>query len=91
MTNEIQIGNEKKELKINAKKEKKGVGYSAQVGEIWDVDKYIKSKKVKSDQISILLVVVTNFISCEKWEPDEWLCRDCLCGIRQWWAPHTDH
>jgi len=55
----------------NKKKARKGVGYSTQVGEIWDVDKYMKSKKAKNNQIAALVTIITNFIACEKWEPDD--------------------
>ena len=60
------------------KKARKGVGYSTQVGEIWDVDKYMKSKKTKNKQIESLIKIVSNFISCEKWEPDDQFVRK-LC------------
>ncbi len=53
------------------KKVRKGVGYSTQVGEIWDVDKYMKSKKAKNGQIAALISIIANFISCEKWAPDD--------------------
>ena len=51
------------------KKVRKGVGYSTAVGEIWDVDKYLKSKKAKNNQIIALVTILSNFISCDQWEP----------------------
>eukprot|EP01022_Parablepharisma_sp_SALTPOND_P020985 TRINITY_DN395_c0_g1_i1.p1 TRINITY_DN395_c0_g1~~TRINITY_DN395_c0_g1_i1.p1 ORF type:complete len:5656 (-),score=802.26 TRINITY_DN395_c0_g1_i1:1614-18581(-) len=57
--------------KPSKKKVRKGVGYSTQVGEIWDVDKYMKSKKAKNSQITALINIVSNFIACDKWEPDD--------------------
>ena len=63
---------------IEKKLEKKGVGYSTQIGEIWDVDKYIKSKETKNQQITSLIAIISNFISCEKWEPDDSFIK-CIC------------
>lgn len=47
---------------------RKGVGYSAKQGEIFNVGEYLENKKQRNDQIVILIDICTNLFDSEEWE-----------------------
>ena len=68
---EIKIETKSPSKKIAKKEVRKGVGYSTEVGKIWDVDEYMESKKAKNAQLLALVEIIANFISCERLELDD--------------------
>ena len=61
----------KKEVKNTSKGKRKGVGYSTNVGEVWKVQEYMESKKVKNEQIKIMIDILASFISATDWKPSK--------------------
>jgi len=69
--NDKDMKKDKKKLKNYEKKKRKGVGYTTGVGKTWNVSQYIKNKKVKNDQISYLIEILSNFFRTKDWEPQK--------------------
>jgi len=49
-------------------KARKGVGYSAKQGELFNVNAYLENKKQRSEQVVILVDIVTNLFASPEWE-----------------------
>ena len=71
---------EEKKVKNYEKKKRKGVGYTTGVGKTWNVSQYIKTKKVKNDQISYLIEILANFFRTKDWEPKQDIVESILCS-----------
>ena len=56
-----------KPVKNYEKKKRKGVGYTTGVGKTFNVNQYIKNKKVKNEQISYLIDILSNFFRTKDW------------------------
>ena len=71
---ELMLGEEPKLSKDESvdpnktKAARKGVGYSAKQGEIFNVGEYLENKKQRNDQIVILIDICTNLFDSEEWE-----------------------
>lgn len=65
----------RKESKKNTeKKARKGVGYSARDGERFDVTAYLNNKKMRDDQIKILVDICSRLITSSEWTASEYVC-----------------
>mmetsp|Transcript_41235 Transcript_41235/g.47493 ORF Transcript_41235/g.47493 Transcript_41235/m.47493 type:complete len:828 (+) Transcript_41235:1411-3894(+) len=62
---------ETKPTKSHLKNKRKGVGYTTGVGKNWNVSQYIKNKKVKSEQITYLIDILSSFFRTKNWTPTE--------------------
>jgi hypothetical protein len=60
-----------KEVKNTERKFRKGVGYSKNVGEIFNVAVYLENKKLRNDQIKNLIDICTNFLTSKEWKANE--------------------
>ena len=49
-------------------KARKGVGYSAKQGEIFNVNQYLENKKQRNEQIVILVDIITNLFATDEWD-----------------------
>ena len=58
---------EVKTVKNYEKKKRKGVGYTTGVGKTFNVNQYIKNMKVKNEQISYLIDILSNFFRTKDW------------------------
>ena len=64
---------EKKAVKNIDKSKRKGVGYTTNVGEVWKVQQYLDAKKLKNDQIKILVDILSSFFYTKEWSPKKQL------------------
>ena len=53
------------------KKKRKGVGYSTKVGQTFNVNQYLENKKLRNDQIKILIDILINFFKSKEWQAGE--------------------
>ena len=76
---------EVKTVKNYEKKKRKGVGYTTGVGKTFNVKQYIKNKKVKNEQISYLIDILSNFFRTKDWhaskEVTESIMVSCLLPL----------
>lgn len=74
-----------KPAKNYEKKKRKGVGYTTGVGKTWNVNQYIKNKKVKNEQIAYLIDILSNFFRTKDWTPSpdiiENILQSCLLPL----------
>jgi len=47
---------------------RKGVGYTTQVGTVWNVSEYLKSKEARNSQITNIINILKHFIKSKDWE-----------------------
>lgn len=76
---------EEKKVKNYEKKKRKGVGYTTGVGKTWNVNQYMKNKKVKNEQIAYLIDILANFFRTKDWNPSndfiEGIFKSCLLPL----------
>lgn len=56
------------DVATRAKAKRKGVGYSTKQGERFDVNAYIENKKLRNDQIKVLIDIVSGFVASKTWK-----------------------
>ena len=58
----------KEEIKNFERKKRKGVGYTSNVGQTWNVNQYIENKKQRNEQIKNLIDILASFVMCKEWK-----------------------
>ena len=58
----------KEEVKNFERKKRKGVGYTSNVGQTWNVNQYIENKKQRNEQIKNLIDILASFVMCKEWK-----------------------
>lgn len=56
------------DVATRAKAKRKGVGYSTKQGERFDVNAYINNKKLRNDEIKVLIDIVSGFFGSKTWK-----------------------
>lgn len=69
---------EAKQIKNYEKKKRKGVGYTTGVGKTFNVNQYIKNTKVKNEQISYLIDILSNFFRTKDWQANKEISESIL-------------
>lgn len=69
---------EAKQIKNYEKKKRKGVGYTTGVGKTFNVNQYIKNTKVKNEQISYLIDILSNFFRTKDWQASKEISESIL-------------
>jgi len=59
-------------------KARKGVGYSRDQGQIFNVSQYLENKKQRNEQVVILVDIVANLFASDEWEASPELMRQLL-------------
>jgi len=65
-------------VKNYQKKKRMGVGYTTGVGKTWNVNQYIKNKKIKNEQIAYLIEILSNFFRTKDWNPPSYIIDNIL-------------
>jgi len=73
------------DVATRAKGKRKGVGYSSVIKEKFDVGAYLENKKLRNDQIKVLIDIISGFINSKSWKApvtmlDE-ILESALCPI----------
>ncbi len=51
----------------NMFQKKKGVGYTTDLGQQWDVENYMKTKQAKNAQAQNIIQILTNILKTTEW------------------------
>jgi hypothetical protein len=55
----------------NVIQKKKGVGYTTDLGQQWDVTEYMKTKEVKNAQAQSIIQILTKILKSQEWQASE--------------------
>ena len=66
------------DVATRAKAKRKGVGYSTKLGERFDVGAYLENKKQRSEQIRVLIDILSGFIDSDEWKASEEMLDELL-------------
>ena len=66
------------DVATRSKAKRKGVGYSTKLGERFDVGAYLENKKQRSEQVRVLIEILSGFVDSEEWKAGEEMLEELL-------------
>jgi hypothetical protein len=75
---EVELVRKASYTKNTEKKKRKGVGYSANQGELFKIQEYLDNKKIRNEQIKTLVDICANFLHSKVWKANSDVLDDIL-------------